>query len=1175
MNGIFCGVYPVIFTTLFTQMYNKPGFIRIVLLTGIAIAVALSGCKSDQPDTVSTHQLVSIQSESKLVPAEKVNGAEKIPLDTSTLPVHFAGPLQQLPTRSNVRLPGQPTTTPAQAPVITTPGTDTFAVPISFTVVPTMVKAGSPEIIPAKDMGNKFQNGGNFSFFNKAQGLSSNIIISLLEDTQGNIWFGSVGGGVIRYDGESFAFFSKKQGFGNASVLSMVEDNKGVIWFSGDKLLTSFDGNSFAQYDLTEQLHDDAIGYMVIDARGHLLFTGDSGGLFRFDGTSFLQYTPAHGLPAMSLGHLFIDHADQLWISAQNKGLIKFDRNSFYFYKAAAGIPKGMLRCINEDADGNIWLGYYNGGVVRFDGNQFDWYTAKQGLSNDYVWSIYRDRNDNMWFGTDNGATMYDGKHFTVLTEADGLSNNFIWDMLQDRNGHMWFATYGGGVSKYAGHRFTHLTQEEGLSRNIVNNIMEDRHGDLWMGTWSGYALKYDGESFYHFSEKNGLTNFNVWTTHEDDRGRIWFGTNTGVYSYDGTHCVQITNKQGLINNVVHCMTSDPFGNLWMGTQMGLSRFDGDTIYNYSGDNLLNGHFISALHTDRHGHCWIGMRNGLLKYDGQHFYEFTSVGQQDIASVFEDAEGALWIGTFNSGVIKYDGTRFTWITAKEGLLNDRIVSISEDELGNMIFGTPNGLSILTREKQHQLFETSAQGDIREGDVFFENHGYEDGFLGVGCNRNSILTASGGKVWIGTNDRLTIYHPKSILESVDSISPSIQLTKLDLFNEAIPWTALDENRDTSFVLGNGVTVGNFSFSGFSQWHQLPEQLSLSHDNNYLTFHFIGITSYHPKKVKYQYKLEGIDRNWSALTTANKATYGNLPDGNYTFHVKAMNAAGYWSDELTYALSIRPPWWQTWWMYVVYGFVAMAAIALYIKWRERTLRSRFNEIEGINKKLADLTQTQHNTLNLFIKYVPEPIVKKALEDRPDSIFEGEQQDVAVLFCDIRDFTPISEHLKPNQVVTLLNTYYSRMNEVIRLQGGVINQFVGDEIFVIFGAPVPIINIEESAVRCAIGMIEQLNIINAELQQMLGVTISVGIGINFGPVVTGNLGCEDRISYSVTGDTVNTANRIENLTRNKPNSILISESVYGRIKDLITTKAWEPIDVKGKHEKMRVYEVLGLRL
>jgi len=136
------------------------------------------------------------------------------------------------------------------------------------------------------------------------------------------------------------------------------------------------------------------------------------------------------------------------------------------------------------------------------------------------------------------------------------------------------------------------------------------------------------------------------------------------------------------------------------------------------------------------------------------------------------------------------------------------------------------------------------------------------------------------------------------------------------------------------------------------------------------------------------------------------------------------------------------------------------------------------------------------------------------------------------------------------------------------------VGDEIFVTFGAPVAIKRPRKKSVLCALDMIKQLEEINKELEKSLQASIKVGIGINFGPVVAGNLGSKDRIEYSVTGDTVNTAKRIESLTKTCPNSVLISEPVFEKARDLVDIKAWEPINVKGKDQKVRVYEVLGIK-
>jgi len=236
-----------------------------------------------------------------------------------------------------------------------------------------------------------------------------------------------------------------------------------------------------------------------------------------------------------------------------------------------------------------------------------------------------------------------------------------------------------------------------------------------------------------------------------------------------------------------------------------------------------------------------------------------------------------------------------------------------------------------------------------------------------------------------------------------------------------------------------------------------------------------------------------------------------------------------------------------------------------------RKRLLEIKKTNLKLNRLIAKQNKTLELFIKYVPEPIVKKILAQSRQDIKEGEQLEVGLLFCDIRNFTSLAEELNPNEVVHVLNVYYSKMSEVIKKHNGVVNQFVGDEIFVSFGAPVPIENPEISAVYCAMDMIKKLKEINKSLSSIVKHTIIVGIGINFGSIIAGNLGSDDRLSYSITGDAVNTAKRIESLTRGIPNAILISESIYIKAKEYVNVQPWGEIGMKGKHNTVNVYQII----
>ena len=234
-------------------------------------------------------------------------------------------------------------------------------------------------------------------------------------------------------------------------------------------------------------------------------------------------------------------------------------------------------------------------------------------------------------------------------------------------------------------------------------------------------------------------------------------------------------------------------------------------------------------------------------------------------------------------------------------------------------------------------------------------------------------------------------------------------------------------------------------------------------------------------------------------------------------------------------------------------------------------RLKEIEKTNNKLSKLIAKQNKTLDLFKKYVPAPIVNKILKQKDEEIRQGEMLDAALLFCDIRSFTTLAEQLSPSEVVYMLNVYYSIMSEEIKKNNGVINQFVGDEIFVSFGAPLPIPQPEICAVKCALGMINKLNEISRELNSIIKGNLKVGIGIHYGAIVAGNLGSDDRLSYSITGDAVNTAKRIESLSRKLPNAILISQPIYDKTDRIVSTKPWGDVDIKGKNEKVKIYQVL----
>jgi signal transduction histidine kinase len=218
----------------------------------------------------------------------------------------------------------------------------------------------------------------------------------------------------------------------------------------------------------------------------------------------------------------------------------------------------------------------------------------------------------------------------------------------------------------------------------------------------------------------------------------------------------------------------------------------------------------------------------------------------------------------------------------------------------------------------------------------------------------MILGRDGNIWAGAGNRITRYHPEG--DMPDTIPPTIQLRGVALFDENINWSDLENKKDSTLILSNGSKLKHFNFSGLTSWYNQPENLQLAHNNNYITFQFIGITTNRPKQVRYKYFLEGLDENWSSLTNKPEATYNDLPNGTYSFKVKAVNSEGYWSKELKYPFIIFPPWWKTWWAYLVYASCLVLFIWMFTWYRSRRLKAENLRLE--EKVIRRTTELEHS-------------------------------------------------------------------------------------------------------------------------------------------------------------------------------------------------------------------------
>ena len=241
-----------------------------------------------------------------------------------------------------------------------------------------------------------------------------------------------------------------------------------------------------------------------------------------------------------------------------------------------------------------------------------------------------------------------------------------------------------------------------------------------------------------------------------------------------------------------------------------------------------------------------------------------------------------------------------------------------------------------------------------------------------------------------------------------------------------------------------------------------------------------------------------------------------------------------------------------------------------WKLNDLAFKNHEL---SEQLSEKKSAQDNILKLFKRYVPEQVLSEALEAEDiDLMPPGEAKYASILFSDIRNFTRISGKMNPHHVVSFLNDYWKIMLACVLKNNGSVNKFMGDGLLAIFGAPVSYPDNHENAVYAALDMVKTLDKINEKYADILGCEIQIGVGINTGEVVVGNIGTDDYLEYSVIGDTVNVASRLESLSKPIPNSIIISETTYHHVNDLVCTSELKEALVAGKDDPICYCEVLA---
>ncbi len=837
--------------------------------------------------------------------------------------------------------------------------------------------------------GVSMYDGKSFINFTTREGLANNDVYCILEDKKGNLWFGTYGGGISRYDGKSFTNFNTKTGLANNTVFSMLEDKRGNLWFGTlGGGVNCYDGRTFSTLTSKQGLISNAILSMYEDKKGNLWFGTNRAGIscyhpnFGSDNkirkaspADFSNYTTNDGLANNSVYCILEDRYGNIWFGTDKGGLSTChppadnSRLSFTNYTTQDGLADNSILGILEDRSGTIWFGTDGGGVSRYEPDKdlagklpepgqirFKNFSVSEGLCNSAVLCIVEDKSGNLYFGTGGGGlSRYDGRAFLSFSMKEGLSSNAVFGICEDSNGDFWFGTYQGGVCVYNGTSFVTYTTNEGLANNQVYSIFEDKYKNIWLCTYGGGVSKFDGKSFTNYSLREGLVNSVVTSGLEDKDGNLWFGTfGGGVSRFDGKQFTNFTTKQGLAGNTINSILQDKSGRLWF-----CSLGGGVSCYQPQGPT--------------HGFTNYSVKDGLAS--------------KDIYCMLEDKCGNIWFGTYGDGVSRFDGKSFVNFSTMDGLPDDVVYDIVEDKKGMIWFGTNSGFAglkgfrdVLTNKKEESKRNTylvDAANKISSQQLgpyyrpVFELFNQKNGYPVKDINANAMYCDRQGIIWAGTGDRVVRFDYSGIRKN--SSPPQVVIQSVKIQNDNVSWNDLlpgnraPQRKDSIspaciaeevYLFGHTISparrdsmVSKFDdvrFRGISAFYPVPENLVLPYNHNNITIDFTAIEPARSFLVSYSYMLKGYDNGWSPPGEKSSASFGNISEGEYTFLLKARSPDGIWSSQISFSFRVLPPWYRTWWAYMLSVFAGFGVIAVAFRLRTMALLEERKKLEQIIKE-----------------------------------------------------------------------------------------------------------------------------------------------------------------------------------------------------------------------------------
>lgn len=822
-------------------------------------------------------------------------------------------------------------------------------------------------------------------------GLSQSIVFCLHQDHKNQIWIGTIGGGIDIYNGYQFVNLSKGNGLPSNMIHHISQDQNNTYWISTDNGLLKKSLTQTKIYTTDDGLPSNNIWSIVQIANNEYWIATDNGIAILKDNK--IKIPNFLGILANSkIFSLFKDSKERLWIGTFANGLFYYDYQKIVSIPDSNGNPLKTIWTINEDNIGNIFIGTSQGGFlfniqgklkqiigtstitssIKIKDNLFvslylgEFIKIKDGkVEHEKIYpiksirSILIDKEQNLWIGSENGLFQFPKTPFINWNQNQGLIEKSVYAICKGyAPGEWWIGFDNIGVCYVKTNNFevkevkTFLQigqiiknnpkidrkKIKGIIGSFTTSIIIDNEGKTWFGTLTGITIfNPKDSSFWHINN---------------------------VSDMDYYHNLVFPN----INKSVNHLSKDEQGNIWVASLKGIYIFKDTALQALPPKlNEIKGSVYYILH-DTNNIKWICTDNGLFKFDAQlnqlkHYSANEKFTNTNVTAIVKDNKNNYWLAT-KEGIFFFDGKKFkNFNKAVHGLNSDNIYVLTIDlNKRYLIAGTNKGLNKIDLNYFYQ-----------NDSLLVKNYSLNDGFLGQDCNRNAVYVDSLNNIYIGTTNGITIF--KINEESINQIKPKILIRKI-LYNfQEFDWTYYCDSIDAE--------------------SKLPINLELPYNKNHLTFQFDAISFKNPEKVRYQFKMVGLDDNWSPIMKKNEADFPLLPPGKYTFLIRASNEDGKWSDAIKYNFVINPPFYKTWWFIASAIILIVIGIVVFIKYRERALIKEKQRLESIVKeRTAEVVQQKE-------------IVEQKNKDITDSINYARNIQEALLpsYEEIKQFFPDS--------------------------------------------------------------------------------------------------------------------------------------------------------------------------